>query len=77
MKFIGSTLVIALLAVGATSFAAEPTSYEQTAIVKDAWSDYFKGDLDGALKAFNAKSAEAKSKKMRLPLTALAGPYWP
>ena len=63
MKFIGSTLVIALLAVGATSFAAEPTSYEQTAIVKDAWSDYFKGDLDGALKAFNAKSAEAKSKK--------------
>lgn len=63
MKFVRTTLVAAMLAVGAVSFAAEPTPFEKTALVKDAWSAYFKGDLEGALKAFDAKAADAKSKK--------------
>ncbi len=49
MKFVRTTLVAAMLAVSAVSFAAEPTPFEKTAIVKDAWSAYFKGDLEGAL----------------------------
>ena len=63
MKFARTTLVAMLLAVGSASFAAEPTPFEKTAIVKDAWSAYFKGDLEGALKAFDAKASDAKSKK--------------
>ena len=63
MKFARTTLVALMLSVGSASFAAEPTPYEKTAIVKDAWSAYFKGDLEGALKAFDAKASEAKSKK--------------
>jgi len=63
MKFVRTTLVAALLTVGSISFAAEPTPYEKTAIVKDAWSAYFKGDLEGALKAFDAKASDAKSQK--------------
>jgi len=63
MNFVGTSLVVALLAVVTFSFAAEPTPYEQTAIVKDAWSAYFKGNLEGALKAFDAKADDAKSKK--------------